>query len=86
MLLNKGKLRLLMDEYSDGNYNRFAKKLGVEPAQLHRFLNDEHSQAGALFLGRFMVFCESNSLQFKEYIFLPEVLTVVNESTGTDNN
>lgn len=77
LLVNKERLRKLMNDRFDGNYNKFARALDVNPAQLYRILEND-SQAGALFLGKLMSYCNANSLDFEKYIFLPKPLTGVN--------
>jgi len=37
--LNREKIRELMNSRYMGNYNRFSRELGVDPAHLYRFLN-----------------------------------------------
>lgn len=37
--LNKDKIKDLMNSHCMGNYNKFSRELGVDPAHLYRFLN-----------------------------------------------
>ncbi len=69
MHINKDKLRELLNEMFKGNYNRMSKALNVSPPHLHKILNSK-SEAGAFFLGQFMVYCNNNNLCFNDYIFL----------------
>jgi hypothetical protein len=68
LYLEKEKVRELMKNKADGNYNEFSRQLGVDVAHLHRVLNTE-SKAGPKLLGRLMVFCKENDLDFNNYIF-----------------
>lgn len=77
MFVNKEKLRGLMKKKADGNYNEFARQLGINVAQLYRVLNT-NSKAGPKFLGRLMLYCQVNDLEFKQYIFLEEPLHACN--------
>jgi hypothetical protein len=81
MLVNKDKFKLeILEGMFKGNYNQCAKALGIEVAQLHRFVKTSHSEAGAKFLGGLFVFCEQNNLVFRDYIFLPIPSTGVYEN------
>ena len=77
MFVDKEKLRELMiketanEKHPKGNYNEFARRLGVNVAQLHRTINTD-SVAGPVFLGRLKLFCESKGLNFDDYIFLEQ--------------
>lgn len=68
MYLKKDRVRQLMALKAKGNYNEFSRQLGVDVAQLHRVLNTE-SNAGPKLLGKLMVFCKTNNLEFNDYIF-----------------
>lgn len=78
MYLNKTKVFQLMNEKCDGNYNAFARELGVNVAHLHRFLNIEGSEAGPKLLGAVAKYCEKHGLDYREYIFLDKPLTICN--------
>lgn len=77
MFLNKSKVKELMNQEAEGNYNEFARQLGIDVAQLHRVLNTD-SNAGPKMLGKFMLFCNKKKLNFNDYIFLDEPLTACN--------
>ncbi|MFD1362688.1 helix-turn-helix domain-containing protein [Lentibacillus salinarum] len=68
MYLNKQRTKQLMNKKSDGNYNKFARKLNVDPGQLHRILNSE-SNAGPKFLSKLAAYCLSENIDFNDYIF-----------------
>ena len=67
MELDKQKIFDLMKEHSDGNYNRFARALGVDASHLHRFLNSGIG-GGKKLIGAVMRFCRENDLDFENYI------------------
>lgn len=83
MYVNKAKLRELMiqqtatDKRPEGNYNEFARRLGVDVAQLHRVLTSDRIP-GPKFLGRLKLFCDRNGLNFDDYIFLTQPLHASN--------
>lgn len=81
MYLNKDKLVELMNEKCKGNYNAFARELEVNVAHLHRFINTKESVAGPKLLGAVARYCEKLGLDYREYIFLDNPLTVCNESS-----
>jgi hypothetical protein len=79
MLVNKEMVKNLMYEYFEGNYNAFARALGLNPGHLHRLLNKNECQAGPKVLGSLVQFCESKQLDYKKYIiFLPSPLHACN--------
>ncbi|MGE5631591.1 MAG: hypothetical protein ACM3TR_10915 [Caulobacteraceae bacterium] len=77
----KEKVIELMERYCEGNYNAFARELGLNVAHLYRTLNNPNSKAGAKFLGSLIDFCERKELDYKEYIFLNKPLTACNDTT-----
>ncbi|MFZ5649459.1 MAG: XRE family transcriptional regulator [Bacillota bacterium] len=87
MRINKQKFREdIFIERFNGNYSRCAHAINIEPQQLHRFLNQQNSEAGAKLLGGFFAYCEKEGLAFKEYIFLPNNSTTVYPPTGTEGD
>lgn len=67
MVLLRSKVECLMNVYCDGNYNRFARELGVDPAHLYRYLKTGVG-GGSKVIGGVFKFCKSNHLNFEEYI------------------
>ena len=67
MELDREKVFGLMNEYCGGNYNRFARNLGVDPAHLYRFLNTGVG-GGKKLVGAVIKFCKENSLDFEAFI------------------
>lgn len=67
MEINRQMLFGLMDRYCDGNYNRFAKELEIDPSHLYRFLN-KGVGGGKKLVGAVIKFCRERELNFEEYI------------------
>ncbi len=67
MKVNREKLCELMQQYTNGNYSRFARQLDVDPSHLHRFLKSEIG-GGKKIVGAVMRFCKENGLSFEDYI------------------
>lgn len=67
MELKRAKVKELMDTYCRGNYNRFARELGLDPSHLYRFLN-EGIGGGKKVIGAVNRFCKLKKLDFFEYI------------------
>ena len=67
--LNREKIKELMDSRCMGNYNRFSRELGVDPAHLYRFLNTGIGGGKKIILS-LMKYCEKNNLYYKKYIDL----------------
>ena len=64
--LSREKMMELMKNYCNGNYNRFGKELGVDPAHLYRFPTGigGGKKNDILIDG----VCEKNRLDYKNYI------------------
>jgi len=67
MEVNREKLFDLMSTHCAGNYNRFARELGVDPSHLYRFLNTGVG-GGKKILMSVMKFCKAKGIDFEEYI------------------
>jgi len=67
--LNREKIRELMNSRYMGNYNRFSRELGVDPAHLYRFLNTGIG-GGKKIIFSLMNYCEKNKLDYKKFIDL----------------
>ena len=51
----------------EGNYNRFARELGVDPSHLYRFINSGVG-GGKKIMMSVMKYCKMNGLNFEDYI------------------
>ncbi len=67
MEVNRQKLFDLMGTHCAGNYNRFARELGVDPSHLYRYLNTGVG-GGKKILMSVMKFCKTNGLDFDDYV------------------
>ncbi len=67
MEVNRCKVQELMKTKCAGNYNRFARELGVDPSHLYRYLNTGIG-GGKKILMSIMKYCKLNGLDFDEYI------------------
>jgi len=67
--LNREKIRELMNSRYMGNYNRFSRELGVDPAHLYRFLNTGIG-GGKKIIFSLMNYCEKSKLDYKKFIDL----------------
>ena len=67
--LNRDKIRELMNSRYMGNYNKFSRDLGVDPAHLYRFLNTGVG-GGKKIIFSLIDYCERNKLDYKKYIEL----------------
>lgn len=78
MELNKKKFIELFDKKFNASYAEASRQLGVASAQIYRIINKD-GNAGAKFLGRLITYCDTHSLNFRNYIFLPKPLIAVNK-------
>ncbi|NJD04133.1 MAG: hypothetical protein FIA99_16420 [Ruminiclostridium sp.] len=69
MEVNREKVFDLMNSHCAGNYNRFARELGVDPSHLYRYLNTGVG-GGKKILMSVMKYCKTNRLDFEEYIIM----------------
>jgi len=67
MEVNRQKIRQLMKTRCEGNHNRFARELGVDPSHLYRFINAGVG-GGKKILMSVMKYCKMNGLDFEDYI------------------
>ena len=67
MKVNKEKMFEILEKYCNGNYNRFAREMGIDPSHLYRFLN-KGIGGGSKLIGGFIKFCKTNDIDFEEYI------------------
>lgn len=83
LYIKKDKVIGLMNKLYNGNYNEFARVLGLNVAHLYRTLKNQNSKAGPKFLGALAIFCKDNNLDYNEYIFLSNPLTGCNDNSKT---
>lgn len=69
MELNITKITELMNKVAKGNYNKFARMLGVDVSQLYKALNSNGYGAGKKIIGALVNFCKAQNLDFNDYIF-----------------
>lgn len=69
MTANRENIFKLMKDNFDGNYNRFARELQIDPAHLYRYLNTGVG-GGKKIIGAVMKYCIKNGLKFEDYIIL----------------
>lgn len=78
---NREKTMELMQTYCEGNYNRFARELEVDPSHLHRFITTGVG-GGKKLVGAVIRFCKLKSLNFEEYIDIYDVKKGVSNQNG----
>jgi hypothetical protein len=69
MVPNVVELRKLVDNNFRGNQTAFGKAIGIDRAQVSKILKDG-TNAGALFFGALLAYCEKEGLDFRQYILL----------------
>ncbi len=67
MKAKREKVAELMSIYCEGNYNRFARELSIDPSHLHRFITTGVG-GGKKLVGAIIKFCKEKELNFEEYI------------------
>lgn len=78
MGLNKFALKNLMDERFNSSYTKLSRAIGVDVAHVYRVLA-KNNTPGIKFFNGIIKWCTDNQLDYREYIFLPKPLTVVND-------
>lgn len=67
MDIDRLKVADLMNTYSEGNYNRFARELGVDPSHLYRYIKTGIG-GGKKIIMSVMKYCKEKGLDFEEYL------------------
>ncbi|MBU3157650.1 hypothetical protein [Clostridium estertheticum] len=80
MGLNKFALKNLMDERFNSSYTKLSRAIGVDVAHVYRVLA-KNNTPGIKFFNGIIKWCTDNQLDYREYIFLPKPLTVVNKKS-----
>lgn len=62
-------MRLLKDRF-EGNQAKMARVLGISRYQLNIIFNNNGKCAGKKIIGSIIKYCDTNELDFHEYIFL----------------
>ncbi len=65
--LDKAKMMQLMTEQCKGNYNLFARELGIDPGHLHRFLNTGVGGGKKMIFG-LMDYCSRNNIDYRKFL------------------
>ncbi len=65
--LDKEKMMNLMKTQCNGNYNLFARELGLDPGHLHRFLNTGVGGGKKMIFG-LMDFCGKYGLDYRMFM------------------
>ncbi|MCJ7691215.1 MAG: hypothetical protein MUO60_18145 [Clostridiaceae bacterium] len=79
MNLKKYALQQLLEDCFDSSYTKLSKAIGVDVAHVYRVLV-KNNTPGLKFFNGLMKWCTENQLDYREYIFLPNPLTVGNET------
>ncbi|WP_291637735.1 hypothetical protein [Clostridium sp.] len=82
MNLKKFALQQLLEVCFDSSYTKLSKAIGVDVAHVYRVLV-KNNTPGLKFFNGLMRWCTDNQLDYREYIFLPEPLTVDKDITQT---
>lgn len=77
MELIKSEFIKLFEKQFKASYREAGRQLNVAPEQVYRIVNGT-SKAGAKFFGKLISYCDTHNLNFRRYIFLPELLTTIN--------
>lgn len=78
---NIAEIQKLVNERFCGNKAAFSNVIGVDRAQVSKILKSG-TGAGARFFGGLLAYCEKEKLNFKSFIFLPQIVKKVNEASG----
>lgn len=70
MKINKKMLLLLIEKKFDNNKTKFAETIGISREYLTNILNGKKDNDSAKLCNAVLLFCESNNLNYKDYIFL----------------
>ncbi|MCI8481816.1 MAG: hypothetical protein HFJ27_01690 [Clostridia bacterium] len=71
MEVNVQKIEELIKEKFNNNKSKFAKTIGISREYITNLINGKKEGDSAKICNAIILFCESNNLDYKEYIFLP---------------
>ena len=70
MKVNIENLQKLIEEKFDNNKTRFAETIGISREYISKVVNEKENKDSAKLCNAIILFCESNNLNYKDYIFL----------------
>lgn len=70
MEVNVDKLEELIKVMFNNNKTKFAESIGISREYISKLLNGKKDSDSAKICNAIILFCESNSLDYKKYIFL----------------
>lgn len=70
MKVNIENLQKLIDEKFDNNKTKFAETIGISREYISKILNEKENNDSSKLCNAIILFCESNNLNYKDYIFL----------------
>lgn len=70
MKVNIGNLQKLIEEKFDNNKTKFAETIGISREYISKILNEKENNDSSKLCNAIILFCESNNLNYKDYIFL----------------
>lgn len=76
MKLNIPNVYNLMQERFNGNFNAFARALGVDPSHIHRVLTDGVG-GGKKIIGAVIKYCKEASIDFSPFVILDDQFTTL---------
>ncbi len=71
MEVNIENLKKLIKEKFKNNKTRFAETLGISREYISKLLNGREDKTSAKICNAIILYCESNNLDYRKYIFLP---------------
>ena len=70
MVINTKALIQLLNERFEGNQSKMARVLGIDKHHLNKVINGNGKGAGKKIIGSIIKYCDTNELNFRNYIFL----------------
>lgn len=70
MKVNIEKMQKLVEEKFDNNKTKFAESIGISREYISKVLNEKENNDSAKLCNAIILFCESNNLDYKDYVFL----------------
>lgn len=71
MEVNIENLKILIKEKFKNNKTKFAETLGISREYISKLLNGKEDKTSAKICNAIILYCESNNLDYRKYIFLP---------------
>ena len=73
MEVNIENLKKLIEKNFENNKTKFAETIGISREYISKLLNGKEDKTSAKICNAIILYCESNNLNYREYIFFKSI-------------